>query len=361
MRQVFFVDKVMMNRIHIYSGVLMGFLVPLGLAGCGNSPLMTADAETESAAASQNDASTGGPITVSVVKPERKTLRRTATQPATVSAYYEAEIYAKVAGYLTELKHDIGDEVKAGDVLGIMSVPELDKQKERQQAEVRKLEADEKRAEAEVQVAKSMQTAADSEWKQAQAEVGKSEALVSADRRELVRTRDLVQRQSVADRLLDESQKRFESSEAAQKAAEAAVSSAEARLTVAKSKIAAAEAERDSAQAQTDVARKQLEELQTMIDYATLKAPFAGIVTARNVDLGDLVRNTQTSSAENREPLFSVAQVDTVRVRVQIPENDAPWANAGDAVSIHLRLFAVLRSNRNSPASPAGSIPAPAR
>ncbi len=318
----------MVLRTYFFPGLFLGISIPIGLAGCGNSTAATADPEPASGSET---------ATVSVVKPERKTLRRTATQPATVSAYYEAEIFAKVAGYLKELKHDIGDEVQAGDVLGVVSVPELDKQKERREAEVRKLEADEKRAEAEVQVARSMRTAAESEWKQAQAEVGKSEALVMADRRELVRTRDLVQRQSVADRLLDESQKRFESSEAAQKAAEAAVSSAEARLTVAQSKIAAAEAERDAAQAQTDVARKQLEELEALIDYATLTAPFAGIVTARNVDLGDLVRNTQTASAEDRKPLFSVAQVETVRVRVQIPENDAPWADAGDPVSIRLR------------------------
>ena len=192
-----------MHTIQIFSGLLLGILIPLGLMGCGNSPLMTADAATKPAAdSSPGKASTGGPVTVSVVKPERKTLRRTTAQPATVAAYYEADIYAKVAGYLKELKHDIGDEVKAGEVLGIVSVPELDKQKERQQAEIRKLVADEKRAAAEVQVARSMQSAAESEWKQAQAEVGKSEALVTADRRELVRTRDLVQRQSVADRLL---------------------------------------------------------------------------------------------------------------------------------------------------------------
>ena len=325
-----------MHRIQVFSGLLMGILLPIGLAGCGNAPALTANAATESASDHSSKASSDA-LTVSVVKPERKTLRRTTTQPATVAAYYEADIHAKVAGYLTELKHDIGDAVKAGEVLGIVSIPELDKQKERRQAEIRKLEADEKRAAAEVKVAQSMQTAAESEWKQAQAEVGKSEALVSADRRELVRTRDLVQRQSVADRLLDESQKRFESSEAAQKAAEAAVSSAKARLTVAQSKIAAAEAEHDAAGAQTDVARKQLEELEALIDYATLTAPFAGIITARNVDLGDLVRNTQAASAGDRPPLFSVAQVDTVRVRVQVPENDAPWADAGDAASIRLR------------------------
>lgn len=318
----------LMRKLETLMGLLAGTLSLFLLAGCGDASVPDAEAASET----PSDVPT-----VTVVKPEQKTLRRTTTQPATVSAYFEADIYAKVAGYLTELNHDIGDAVEAGAVLGVVSVPEMNKQIERQQAEIRKLEADEKRATAEVQVAQSLKTAADAELTQAQAEVSKAVALVSADRRELDRTRDLVQRQSVADRLLDESQKRFESSEAAQEAAEAAVTSAQARLTVAESKIAAAKADQDAAKAQTDVARKQLEELEAMMKYATLSAPFAGVVTARHVDVGDLVRNTQTASTGDRSPLFSVAQVDKVRVRVAIPENDAPWANPQDKASVKLR------------------------
>lgn len=310
-------------------GLLGATLALFLLAGCGDSSITKGEVPE-----SESDVPT-----VSVVKPERKTLRRTTTQPATVSAYFEADIYAKVSGYLTELKHDIGDSVEADAVLGRVSIPEMDKQIERQQAEIRKLEADEKRAEAEVQVARSLKSAADAELTQARAEVAKAVALVSADRRELDRTRDLVERQSVADRLLDESQKRFESSEAAQKAAEAAVTSAQARLTVADSKITAAQAEQESAKAQTEVARKQREEMEALKNYATLSAPFAGVVTARHVDLGDLVRNTQAASGTKGPPLFSVAQVDKVRIRVAIPENDAPWTDPDDKASLRLRAI----------------------
>jgi RND family efflux transporter MFP subunit len=317
-----------MRKIQKLIGHLAGLLFLCLLTGCGDSPAPGADAVSETE---------GEAPTVSVVKPERTTLRRTTTQPATVSAYFEADIYAKVAGYLTELKHDIGDTVEADATLGVVSVPEMDKQIERQQAEIRKLEADEKRAAAEVQVAKSMKTAADADLIQAQAEVAKTVALVAAYQRELDRTRDLVQRQSLAERLLDESQKRFESSEASQEAAEAMVTSARARLTVAESKIAAAKAEEDAAKAQTDVGRKQLEEIEALKKYATLSAPFRGVVTSRHVDVGDLVRNTQTASAGDRTPLFSVAQVETVRVQMAIPENDAPWANRDDPVSLKLR------------------------
>lgn len=321
----------MMNiRFHLVMAPLACLFAAILLSGCGDAAAPGAEDEVEA----QSDAPT-----VSIVKAERKTLKRTTTQPATVAAYFEADIHAKAAGYLTELKHDIGDAVEAGEVLGIVSVPEMDKQKERQQAMIRKLEADEKRAASEVKVAEALEIAANAEFKQAEAEVAKAVALVTADQRNLDRTRELVERQSVADRLLDESLKRFESSEAAQQAAEAAVSSAEAHLAVAQSKVAAAKADEDAAKAETDVARKQLEELDALLNYAVLKSPFAGVVTARNVDMGDLVRNTQTAASQDLRPLFSVAQVNKLRVQVAIPENDAPWANTGDKVSLNLRAI----------------------
>ena len=52
-------------------------------------------------------------VAVQVVQPQKVDLRRTTTQPGTVHAFHEAEIYAKVSGYLMALDADIGDEVKA--------------------------------------------------------------------------------------------------------------------------------------------------------------------------------------------------------------------------------------------------------
>lgn len=302
-------------------------LLALTSAGCGNT----------SAPAQENVQMPGGGIPiVSLIVPERKSQSRAVTQPATVEAYHTADIYAKVAGYLTTLKCDIGDRVEAGETLAVVSAPEMDKQVERQMAEVRKLEADERRSTSGVAVAKAAMLAAKADIRRADAEVSKAEASVAADQRELERTRELVERRSVSDRLLDEAQKRFDSSKAAQQAAEAAVGSAEAQLQMAESKVAAAEADLESAQAQTEVARKQLEESEAVRQYATLKSPFAGTITARNVDIGDLVRDAQSSPADRR-PLFSVAQTDKVRVRVSVPERDAADVDIGDKASITLQ------------------------
>src|SRR5205807_72938 len=46
---------------------------------------------------------------------------------ASVEAFWSADQYAKTAGYVSEVKHDMGDRVKKGEVLAVLHVPELDK------------------------------------------------------------------------------------------------------------------------------------------------------------------------------------------------------------------------------------------
>jgi RND family efflux transporter MFP subunit len=87
------------------------------------------------------------------------------------------------------------------------------------------------------------------------------------------------------------------------------------------------------------VADKQREELEILIDYATLKAPFDGVITQRHVDPGDLVKNTQASGGNSDKPLFVVAQVDRVRIQVTLPERETPWADVGDSATIELQAL----------------------
>ena len=62
------------------------------------------------------------------------------------------------------------------------------------------------------------------------------------------------------------------------------------------------------------------------MQYATLRAPFAGVVTRRFVDRGALVQ----ASSSNNSPLLIVARTDTVRVFADVPEPDVPFISRGD-------------------------------
>lgn len=274
---------------------------------------------------------------VRVIRPEVRSLKQRTTQPATIQAFQQAEIHARVAGYLKTLKVDIGDEVAENDVLAVLSVPEMERAKDRQLALIKQLEADEKRYEAQKNLAEVGILVADALHEEAKSEISKAVAQLKADELERDRVRGLVADQSVARRVLDEAQKQYESSLAAKTAAEAKLNSAKTQVELAREKLKVAEREWQSAKEATNVARKRLAEMKTLMAFATLTAPFPGIVTERHIDKGDLVRNTQAASDDPRQPLFTLADVRRLRVHVMVPEHEAPLVREGADVRLKLR------------------------
>ena len=115
-----------------------------------------------------------------------------------------------------------------------------------------------------------------------------------------------------------------------------AIRSAEADVVVAEAEKQAAEATLQTAQTQTQVAKSQLNELKLMLEYATIRAPFRGLITERNVNLGDLI---DRDSGEDSDPLFTLSQVDQVRIQIPVPEVEAPLIQPGDAVELTFPSF----------------------
>ena len=276
-------------------------------------------------------------VPVKTVAVAEEDVRRTSTQPATIHAYYRAEVRAKVSGYVGKIAADIGDVVEKGDTLAEIDVPEMEKQQQIIEARLARAQAEETRAEAGIALATANVESADAKLVQAQSEFERAEASLAAVEAEFSRTEDLVQRQSLQNRVLDEVRKKRDSELANRNAVNSAIDSARADVTVAKAKRTSAEADLKAAQAETKIAEKQLEEIKVLIDYATLKAPFAGLVTHRAIDPGDLVR--EANEVGEGEPLFVVSHVDPVRVRVPIPEVDAALVSRGDAITLRFPSF----------------------
>ena len=232
-------------------------------------------------------------VSVKVVKPGKETLILSTTQPATLHPFYEANLASRVTGYVKSVEVDIGDEVKKGDTLAVIDAPEMVKQYERKLAEVDFLK-----------------------FKQQQLEAGVAVAVAQskADKLEFDRVKVLAATGVVTQKLKDESGRRMESSKAG---------------------LAVVEAEVKSAGASVVVAEKETEELNAMMGFATLKAPFAGVVTMRAVDPGDLVKAADAS--DSRRSLFQIAKLDKLRVRVAIPERSAVWVDLGDVAEFSCR------------------------
>jgi len=295
------------------------------LIGCDGDP----SRETEAAAAE--------PTPVKLVAVTQEPMSRTTTQPATVHPYYQAEIRARVSGYVEELKADIGDVVEADAPLAVIDTPQLQKQRAVSEARIVRLEAEEAQAAAGVELAAAGVRSAEAQREETASQVSGAKAMLAAAEAEFERTRELVERQSIERRVLDEVRERRDAAAAGRDAAQSAVASAEAAVAVARANRAVAEADARAAAAATLVARRQLEELEALLEFATLRAPFAGVVTERTVDPGDLVREGNEVGAGR--PLFTVIRTDPVRVRVPVPEADAALVDRGDEMTLTFPSF----------------------
>jgi len=275
------------------------------------------------------------PVTVNAVVAEQSRLRRTTSQPATVHAYHTANIHAKVSGYVRETPVDIGDRVNQGDVLAVIDVPEFEKQLAVAEARIARGGAQEVRAAAGLALAKANLADAEAGIAEVESQIAAATARQKAAEAEFERTETLVSQQSVEQKLLDEARERRDAAEADVDATRAALTKAQSQVAVAEAAVSAAEAELQSARADVAVAKAQRDEIQVMLDFGTLRAPFDGVVTYRGVDPGDLVRSAgQTGDSVDQH--FIVTQLDKVRVRTTVPETDAPLVDVGDPVSIKL-------------------------
>ncbi|HBN77552.1 MAG TPA: efflux RND transporter periplasmic adaptor subunit [Planctomycetaceae bacterium] len=310
--------------------------------GCTASPAVSLDEEPAKAIAVK---------TVAVVQED---IPLTTFQPATVHAYYRAEIRAKISGYVKELKVDIGDVVQAGETLAIIDVPEMEKQRLIHQARITRNESEEARASAGVQLAQANVQSAEAKLEQAKSEMSRADAALAAIEAEFSRTQDLVDRQSLESRMLDEVRKKRDSERANKQAMQSAIISAEANVNVAQAKTTSAQADLKAAQAETEIARRQLEELEVLLAYSNLKAPFAGVVTQRTVDPGDLVR--EGNEVGQGSPLFVVSQVEKLRVQIPVPEADAAFASRGDTVTLTFPSFSGEKSMELSITRIAGAL-----
>jgi RND family efflux transporter MFP subunit len=201
--------------------------------------------------------------TVDVVLPQPGASTRDLILPGTLSAYFDAPIYARVSGYLKRWYVDIGASVRSGQTLADIETPELDQQ-------IHQVEADLVTAKAQNQLAK-----------------------ITAER-----WHKMLASQSVSQQAADE------------KAAAYAVS-----------------------QALVDAAEANLARLRALAGFKHVVAPFDGIVTARNTDVGDLIN---AGAGVKGEELFRVADEHEARVYVEVPQTDSGVMRVGLKAQLEL-------------------------
>jgi RND family efflux transporter MFP subunit len=95
----------------------------------------------------------------------------------------------------------------------------------------------------------------------------------------------------------------------------------------------------DRSKADYLMAQSNLQRLKVLLDYQQLRAPFSGIVVARNYDPGVLVPATTTSASSSSVPVLVIAKIDRLRVFVYVPQADAAFIRIGDPAVVTLQEF----------------------
>jgi len=199
--------------------------------------------------------------TVTVETPHATSGKATLDLPGQLDAQAQAQIFARASGYLKSWKVDIGDQVKAGQVIAEIETPDLDQQLLQAKADM-----------ANSQAALTLANATAKRWK-----------MLPAD--------------ATSQQEVDE-----------------------------KNSAASAQA------AQLKSAQANVDRLQTLQKFKYITAPFDGVVTARNTDIGALINSSGASS--NGLPLFVISDVRRLRVSVNVPQSNATGIRVGTGATL---------------------------
>lgn len=210
--------------------------------------------------------------------------------PGNTQAIQDSILYARVSGYLSKRYVDIGQQVKAGQLLAEIQSPELDQQLNQARANLQ----------------------------QAQKQLDLQKANL-----ELART----------------TMERYKGADKEQAVAKLTVDQTAAAYATAQASVAAAQATIDSNQA-------NVRQYEAMTAFERVIAPFDGIVTQRNVDVGALITAGSPTNNTSAAPtsvtgaatgIFEVAQIDTLRIFVSVPQVFAPNVKAGVPAQVTVR------------------------
>jgi multidrug resistance efflux pump len=257
----------------------------------------------------------------------------TVDQLAVVEPYYRADLRARASGLVKAVRFDIGSRVKQGDVLVEIDVPELVQDVGRAEAAVAQREKELKVSEAKLKDAKAAVKVAAATVKQREADVQGSKATRDLKKGRFERFAALAQKNDVVGSVVEDEKRDYLSSEAAVTSAEANVERARADYSESESKVEGAAADIELKKALIDGAAKDLDKARAVAAYATVVAPFDGVVVRRTVDPGSFVQNATTGSSE---ALVSLARVDLVTVAARFPDAYASLVSADTPAEVQV-------------------------
>ena len=214
---------------------------------------------------------------------------------AEFTPYQEVDVMAKVAGYVKNIRVDIGDHVREGDLLATLEVPELQEEREKANSGVAAAQANITTARGAVQRAEATANLAHLSFQRIQDVSVKQPGLVPKQEVDVAQAHDL-----------------------------------EAAAQLASARSALLSAQQQQLQAESERSRAD-----TMLQYATIRAPFAGVITKRYANTGSMIQ-ASISSQTQAMPVARLAQNSLLRLTLPVPANAVADVHNGDPVTVNV-------------------------
>ena len=232
---------------------------------------------------------------VGVVKVARKALRRTLTVSSELIPFQQIDVYAKESGFVRKLDVDFGTHVRAGQVMAILEIPELQAQVDEDDAEIQ---------DATGRVAST------------QRELDRVEAQHKVSHLQFTRLNEVAKSRPglIAQQDVDDWQGKDLAAEAQVEAARNTVESVQSQLSRAQ-------------------AKRRHDEV--LFDYSKITAPFDGVVTQRYANLGTLLQ-AGTNSSTQALPLVQLSEDNLFRLVIPVPESYVRYVRIGDPVDVRV-------------------------
>jgi multidrug resistance efflux pump len=273
-----------------------------------------------------------GRVSVRTVRPRRDpSFRIFNEQIAVVEPFYQAGLRARAAGVIRNVPREIGESVRAGELLVEIDAPDLFADVEQKEAVIRQREEEVRVSKALLGHAEAAVTAAKAGVDQRKAEVKAAAATRDYKQSYLNRLEGMLNAKTVLAEAVFESKKDYLAADAGVEAAEVAVTKAKADVAEKEASLKAAKTDIDLKTALVRVAEKDRDRAAAMADFARLTAPFDGVIVKRLVDPGMFVQNATTG---NTEPLVTLARTDLVTVVMKMPDVAAPYISRDTDVEV---------------------------
>ncbi len=208
--------------------------------------------------------------------------------------FQEIDVFAKESGFVSKLNVDYGSHVKAGQLMAVLEIPELQALLQEDQASIKSMSDQVTNAEHELGRIQAQHKVLHLQYDRLNSVATSKPGLVAQQEVDDAQGKDL--------------------------AAEAQAEAAQSRLQVAQSDLA--------------VAQSKLAHDQALYDYSKITAPFTGVVTQRYANYGTLMQAGTTSSTAM--PLVKLSEEDRFRLVIPVPESYVRYIKIGDSVNVRV-------------------------